>query len=166
MIDQATVGRKRRTARLAAGEAESGRKAGRLCCSQNSQEIQEASQGQTLTVKSFEFFTRIVLSFRSYEITSAPFKRPPMRVDAPPYAHPRQPHKTHQRLRLWRQGLSCGQFSKTAPGPCAMTWPYAQMVAPSQVRRAFRCAFPWPGAKQCIQSFIPSTALFLQHASP
>jgi len=34
-----------------------------------------------------ELFTRIVLSFRSYEITSKPFKRPPMRVDAPPYAH-------------------------------------------------------------------------------
>ena len=45
------MGRKRSAARLAAGEAESGRKAGRLCCSQNdgfpqglAQEIQEAPQ--------------------------------------------------------------------------------------------------------------------------
>ena len=38
-----------RGAQPVAGEAESGRKAGRLCCSQNFQEIQEASQGQTLT---------------------------------------------------------------------------------------------------------------------
>src|SRR5262249_25505567 len=45
------MGRKRGTTRLAAGEAESGRKAGRLCCSQNdgfpqglAQEIQEAPQ--------------------------------------------------------------------------------------------------------------------------
>jgi hypothetical protein len=27
------------------------------------------------------------LGFRNYEITAKPFKRPPMRVDAPPYAH-------------------------------------------------------------------------------
>jgi hypothetical protein len=37
----------------------------------------------------FELFTRIVLRFRSYEITSEPFKRPPRRLNAPPYAqHP------------------------------------------------------------------------------
>src|SRR5262249_52388295 len=51
VIDQEHVGRKRSATRLAAGEAESGRKAGRLCCSQNdgfpqglAQEIQEAPQ--------------------------------------------------------------------------------------------------------------------------
>jgi hypothetical protein len=27
-------------------------------------------------------------------------------------------------------------------------------------------AHSWPGAKQCVQSFKPSTALFLQHALP
>src|SRR5262249_54741267 len=48
------MGWKRSTARLAAGEAQSGSKARRLCCSQNGRSpqglAQETSQGQTLSV--------------------------------------------------------------------------------------------------------------------
>src|SRR5262249_26471921 len=47
-------------------------------------------------------------SFPSCEITSEPFKRPPMRLDVPPYAHPASPVK-----RTSGHGYGRGEAFKT-----------------------------------------------------
>ena len=64
------------------------------------------------------FLLEHVLRFRSYEITSEPFKRPsPCALIRRPMRTPASPVKTHQRLRLRQRGLNYSWFSKNCPRP-------------------------------------------------